>query len=119
MVARSLARFRAHFRQQFVGYLALFVALGGTTYAAATIGARDIKDNAVRSRHIKAGQVTKADLAGNSVGTRKVIDGSLLKQDFKAGQLPSPGVSGVVMVSGDSGTQNSNSGKLATRDLPG
>jgi hypothetical protein len=37
-----------------VASLALFVALGGTTYAAATIGAGDIKKDAVRSKHIKS-----------------------------------------------------------------
>ena len=88
MMSRPYARLRAHFRQQFVGYLALFVALGGSAYAAATIGPNDIKNNAVRSNHIKDGRVAKADLATNSVGTKKVTDGSLLKQDFKAGQLP-------------------------------
>jgi hypothetical protein len=69
--------------------LALFVALGGTAYAAATIGPNNIQNDAVRSRHIKDGAVTNAKLAANAVGTGKVIDGSLLKRDFKAGQLPS------------------------------
>jgi hypothetical protein len=84
-------KLRAHFRQQFVGYLALFVALGGSAYAAATIGPANIQNDAVRSRHIKDGQVKNPDLAANSVGTGKVIDGSLLKQDFKAGQLSAMG----------------------------
>ena len=75
-------------RQQFVGYLALFVALGGTAYAAATIGPGQIKNDAVRSRHIDNGEVKNADLGANSVGTGKVLNGSLLKQDFKAGQIP-------------------------------
>ena len=70
-----------------VASLALFVALGGTTYAAATIGAGDIKKDAVLSRHIKNGEVKNLDLGANAVGTGKVIDGSLLKRDFKAGQL--------------------------------
>jgi hypothetical protein len=54
-----------HLQHHFVAYLALFVALGGTSFAAA---------NALVPR--------------NSVGTRQVINGSLLKKDFKAGQLP-------------------------------
>jgi hypothetical protein len=45
-----------------VASLALFVALGGTTYAAATIGAGDIKKDAVRSKHIKNGEVKSEDL---------------------------------------------------------
>jgi hypothetical protein len=83
-----LRRFRAHLRQQFVGYLALFVALSGTAYAAATIGPAQIKNDAVRSRHVKDGAVKNPDLGANSVGTGKVLNGTLLKQDFKAGQIP-------------------------------
>ncbi|HYH58514.1 MAG TPA: hypothetical protein VD790_04785 [Thermoleophilaceae bacterium] len=62
--------------------------LGGTTYAAATIGAGEIKKDAVRSRHVKEGAVKSANLGTNSVGTDKVLDGTLLKQDFQAGQIP-------------------------------
>jgi len=51
-----------------VAYAALFVAVGGTSYAAATIGSDDIQRNAVRSKHVK--------------------NHSLLKRDFKGGQLP-------------------------------
>lgn len=83
-----LRKLRAHVRQQFVGYLALFVALSGSAYAAATIGAGDIKDNAVHSRHIKDGAVGNHKLAPDSVTTGKVRDESLLAQDFKAGELP-------------------------------
>jgi hypothetical protein len=69
--------------------IAFFIAVaGGSAYAAATIGSGDIKNDAVRSRHIKNGEVKNPDLGANSVGTGKVIDGSLLKQDFKAAQLP-------------------------------
>ena len=46
-----------------MAYLALFVALGGTTYAAATIGAGDIENDAVRSRHLRNGQVFPRDLS--------------------------------------------------------
>src|SRR5438067_4022237 len=55
-----------------VSILALFVALGGTTYAAATIGSNEIKTNAVLSRHIKNGQVKTNDLGDNSVNGPKL-----------------------------------------------
>lgn len=71
-----------------VSTLCLFLLLGGGAYAAATIGASDIKTDAVRSRHIKNGEVQDPDLARNSVGSAKVRDGSLLARDFKPGQLP-------------------------------
>jgi hypothetical protein len=56
---------RAHVRGNLIGYLALFVALGGTGYAA--------------------GQKL---LPRNSVGSAQVINRSLLSKDFKKGQLP-------------------------------
>lgn len=54
-----------HIRGNVVGYIALFVALGGTAWAlgANSVGSRQIKGDAVRSRHIKDGQVKMADLA--------------------------------------------------------
>ena len=61
MVSRMLR----HLRSNTIAYIALFVALGGTSFAAV--------------------QVT---LPRNSVGTLQVINGSLLKRDFKANQLP-------------------------------
>ncbi len=63
-----------------VSSLALFIVLGGTSYAVATgsIGSREIKNNAVRSK----------DLRNNDVRSSDVKNGSLLGKDFKAGQLP-------------------------------
>ena len=79
-----------HLRQHFVAYLALFVALGGSSFAAAN-----------------------ALVPSNSVGTKQVINGSLLKKDFKLGQLPrgarglqgSPGPAGPQGVRGPAGPQ--------------
>ena len=43
------------------------VLAGGGAWAAANIGADDIKANAVRSRHIKKHQVRKSDLARSAI----------------------------------------------------
>ena len=56
-----------------VAYLALFVALGGTGYAA-----MKLPKNSVGSKQIKS----------NAVRSGKVKNRSLLAKDFKAGQLP-------------------------------
>lgn len=75
--------------------LAFLIAVaGGSAYAAATIGSRDIKSNAVLSKHIRDGAVKNADLGLNSVDTGNVIDHSLRKQDFQAGQLAPSGPAG-------------------------
>lgn len=43
--------------------VAVFVALGGGAYAAATIGPNDIRRGAVRSSHIKDGTIVARDIA--------------------------------------------------------
>lgn len=60
-------------RRQGIALLALFVAIGGTSYAAVSIG---------------KGEVGKRELANNAVTTKKVKDGSLVSGDFGKGQLP-------------------------------
>ncbi|MTD45826.1 hypothetical protein GKE82_16405 [Conexibacter sp. W3-3-2] len=60
---------------------ALFVALGGTSYAAVALPARS-----VGAKQLKTAAVTSA----------KVKDGTLLARDFRRGQLPAgrPGATG-------------------------
>lgn len=76
MVRRMLR----HLRLNTVAYIALFVALGGTSFAA-----------------------VQAKLPRNSVGTLQVINGSLLKKDFKANQLPK-GAAGPAGAAGAAGS---------------
>ena len=52
--------------------IALFAALGGTSYAAVKLS-----KNSVKSAHIKNGQVRGPDLATGAVGSRQVVDGSI------------------------------------------
>jgi hypothetical protein len=63
----------AHLRRNTIGYLALTIALGGTSYAAAqlprdSVGSAQIRAGAVRSSEIK--------------------DGELRLRDFRTGELP-------------------------------
>jgi hypothetical protein len=58
-----LATLTAYFRSHHVALLALFLALGGTSYAAATLPA-----NSVGTAQIKDGQVQKSDLAAGAAG---------------------------------------------------
>jgi hypothetical protein len=60
-------RVRSYLRRHHVGLLALFVALGGTSYAAAalprnSVGPKQLRPNAVRTGDIKAGAVTLAKI---------------------------------------------------------
>jgi hypothetical protein len=66
-----------------VALFALFVALGGTGYAIATLPA-----NSVGTKQLKKSAVTAKKLYKNAVSSRKVKNFSLLAKDFKLGQLP-------------------------------
>jgi hypothetical protein len=76
-----LTSIRTHVRTNLVGYVALFIALGGSTYAAATIGAGDVKNDAIRSRHIKTDAVKSGAIKANQVKSAEVADGSLVDDD--------------------------------------
>ena len=81
-----------------VASLALFVALGGTGYAALTITGSNVKDGSLAGRDIRNGSVASADIK----------DRSLLAKDFKARQLAAgapgaPGASGAPGAPGAAG----------------
>jgi hypothetical protein len=57
--------------------LALFIALGGSSYAAVRLGA-----NSVRSREIARNAVKSSEIASSSVGTAEVRNASLQPVDF-------------------------------------
>ena len=69
-----------------VAYLALFIALGGSSYAALRLPRNSVGPKQIRS---------------NAVTSPKVKNGSLLSRDFAAGQLPS----GAQGPRGDTGSQ--------------
>lgn len=58
--------------------LAVFVALGGTGYAAVVITGKQVKNNSL----------TGADVKNGSLATADIHDFSLLRKDFKRGQVP-------------------------------
>jgi hypothetical protein len=75
-----------------VSVLALFVALGGSSYAAVKVTGRDVKNSSLTGDDIKNRSLTGAD----------VRDGSLRAGDLKGGQLP-PGPQGPKGDKGDPG----------------
>ena len=91
---------------------ALFVALGGTSYAAGSLAA-----NSVGSSQIKASAVKSSEVAANAITSAKVKDGSLLKGDFKAGELPA-GPAGPQGPKGDTGAKG-DKGDAGAPGAPG
>lgn len=94
-----------------VSSVALFVALGGTSYAAVAL-----PSNSVGTPQLKRNAVASSKLGRNAVTSLKVKDGSLMAVDFKAGQLPAgpqgpkgdpgaPGAKGDPGLKGEQGPQ--------------
>ena len=59
---------RSHLRRHIVGYLALFIALGGTSYAAVSlpknsVGTKQIKNSAVTGAKVKNNSLSQKDLS--------------------------------------------------------
>lgn len=80
-----------------VASIALFAALGGTSYAAITVTGAQVRDNSLSGR----------DVRNSSLTGRDVRDQSLLAQDFKQGQLPAgpQGTPGAPGPKGDTGAK--------------
>jgi hypothetical protein len=66
-----------------VSLIALFVALGGTSYAVATLG-----KNTVGPKQIKKNAVRASEIRKGAVRSNEVRNGSLRTGDFRAGELP-------------------------------
>jgi hypothetical protein len=87
-----------------VATLALFVALGGSSYAAVQISSRQIRDSSVRgvdlrkgsvgTRELRDGALGSSDLRNGSVGTREVLDGALGSGDIRDRELTGEDVRG-------------------------
>jgi hypothetical protein len=70
-----------------VALLALFVALGGSSYAAVKIGARDIQRGAVGTRAIANNSIRSADIHEATVSGADVKDDSLTNADIDNSNL--------------------------------
>ena len=96
------SRFASHVRRHGYGIAAIFIALGGTGYAAATIGSRDIEPNAIKSKHIKDAKVTSAD-----------IDPAVF-QGLNAASLD-----GAILISDENSAGAGQGGPLTVGQIPG
>ena len=70
-----------------VALLALFVALGGSSYAAVKIGARDIQRGAVGTRAIANNSIRSGDIRNATVSGADVKDDSLTNADIDNANL--------------------------------
>jgi hypothetical protein len=104
-----------------VASIALGIALGGTSVAAVS----QLPRASVGAPQLKANAVTTAKIRNNDVRSVDVRNGSLLRVDFRAGQIPAgpagpqgpPGVSAREQVAAES-PQNSTPSKTVTVACP-
>src|SRR5687768_5763018 len=101
-----MSRLRAHLNYaNVVATLALFIALGGTSYAVTqlprnSVGASQIRSGAVRSAELRSGAVRSADVANRSIALRDLsLDArrSLRGQTGPAGPQGPPGPGGTIL----------------------
>jgi hypothetical protein len=88
-MTRGFLRF---LRGNTIALLALFIALGGTTYAATalpknSVGTKQLKKNAVTAAKIKSGAVTNGKIGANAVTGAKVKNDSLTGADVLESSL--------------------------------
>lgn len=91
-----LSGFVRHVRQQFVGYIALFVALGGVSYAAVTLPAQSVGTKQIRNH-----AVTPSKVAASTIALFK-------GQRGLAGATGPQGLTGLQGPKGDTGTAGTN-----------
>jgi hypothetical protein len=88
--------------------LALFVALGGTSYAAATISGSDVQNGSLTGSDVRNESLKGRDVDNGSLTGSDLKNGSLRAADFKAGDLPAgpqgaPGPQGPQGIQGPQG----------------
>ena len=73
-----MGRIRAHLTYANVmATLAMFIALGGTGYAALRIGSGQIRDNSIRSRDVRNDSLRGKDIRNSTVTGNEVLESSL------------------------------------------
>lgn len=98
-----------YIRRHHIALLALFVALGGTSYAAVnlpngSVGTDQLQQGAVTtlkvapkaitSKRLADGSVVRKKIDNGAVSSKKVANGSLLAEDFAPGALNAAGPAG-------------------------
>jgi hypothetical protein len=86
-------RIRSHLSfANVISMIALFVALGGASYAAVTlpknsVGPKQIKKRAVRGKHINKNAISSSKIQNNAINGAKVSDGALTGADLADGSI--------------------------------
>jgi hypothetical protein len=94
-----MARISRHLRSNAVAFLALFVALGGSSYAAFKVDGGDVKNGSLTGVDIKNGSLLGIDLHQHTIGKSKLAADALVP-----GPKGDPGQQGPPGSKGDTGS---------------
>jgi hypothetical protein len=74
-----LTRLRTHLTQNVIAYIALFIAMGGTSYglASGSVDSREIKNDTVRTRDIRNNEVRSRDIRNRTILGRDILSNAL------------------------------------------
>lgn len=98
-----------------IASLALFMSLGGTSYAAVkakSIGNKQLKNNAVTSGKIARNGVTASDIRANVIDGTKIRAGSIGSQHILDGSIGS-----IDIADGSVGAQDIQPGSIGAREI--
>jgi hypothetical protein len=85
---RRLALFRRHCSfANLTALLALFLALGGSSYAALSVGSKEIANNSVRSKDLRNNNVRGRDIRKETVRGTDIRNGDLQGRDVRDNTL--------------------------------
>jgi len=93
-----------------IALIALFVSIGGTAWAAATVNSGDVVDNSLKSRDLKDGK---------AVRSVDVKDASLTGGDVADGSIDTPDIADNAIKTGKIADSAVNSGKVDNNSLTG
>jgi hypothetical protein len=84
-----LAKARSHIAGNVIGYLALFIALGGTSYGLRTgvIDSREIRNNTVRTQDLRNNDIRSRDIRNRTIVGRDVLSNSLTGNQINEDRL--------------------------------
>jgi hypothetical protein len=68
--------------------IALFIGLGGSSYAALQVTGKNVKDGSVTGRDIKGGSLTGRNIANASLTSADIRNGTLTLRDLEPGAVP-------------------------------
>lgn len=87
-----------------VALMALFVALGGTSYAAITISGKNVKNGSLSGADIKNGSLRGTDVRNRSLTSSDLSSGTISSLRGKSGPAGPAGTSGPAGPAGPAGT---------------